>query len=40
MSWIIGEGIHDYKIVLTTVKDKIRLVVVFLGFLTQDATAF
>jgi len=33
MSWIIGEGVQDYEIVLTTIKDKICLVVIFSGFL-------
>ena len=40
MPWIIGEGVQDYEIVLTTIKDKICLVVIFLGFLTQDTAAF
>jgi len=33
MPWIIGEGVQDYKIVLAAIKDKICLVIVFLGFL-------
>ena len=33
MPWIIGEGVQNYEIVLTTIKDKIRLVVMFPGFL-------
>ena len=40
MSWIIGEGVQDYKIVLATIKDKICLIVIFLGFLAQDTAAF
>jgi len=36
MSWIIGKGVKDYEIVLSTVKDEICLIVVFPGFLTQD----
>ena len=34
MPWIIGEGVQDYKIVLATIKDEIRLVVIVPGFLT------
>jgi len=33
MSRIIGKGIQYYEIVLTAVKDKIHLVVIFPGFL-------
>ena len=33
MPWIIWKGVQDYEIVLTTVKDKICLVVIFAGFL-------
>jgi len=33
MPWIIGEGVQDYEIVLATIKDKIRLIVIFPGFL-------
>ena len=40
MSWIIGKGIQDYEIVLTAVKDKIHLVVIFPGFLAQNTAAF
>ena len=39
MSGIIGKGVKDYEIVLSTVKDKICLIVVFPGFLTQDTAA-
>jgi len=38
MSWIIWESIHDYEIVLTTIKDEVCLVVVFPRFLAQNAT--
>ena len=34
MPWVIGEDVQDYKIVLATVKDKIRRIVFFPGFLT------
>ena len=33
MPWVIGKGVQDYKIVLTTIKDKISLIVIFPGFL-------
>ena len=33
MPWIIGEGVQDYEIMLATIKDKIRLIVIFPGFL-------
>ena len=33
MPWIIGEGVQDNEMVLTTIKDKICLVVIFPGFL-------
>jgi len=33
MPRIIREGIQDYKIVLTSIKDQIRLIVIFPGFL-------
>ena len=39
MSWIIGKCVKDYEIVLSTVEDKICLIVTFLGFLAQDAAA-
>jgi len=40
MSGIIGEGIQDYKIVLSTIKDKICFIVILPGFLAQDTAAF
>jgi len=40
MPWIIGEGVQDYEIVLATIKDKIRLIVIFPGFLAQNTAAF
>jgi hypothetical protein len=40
MSGIIGKGVKDYEIVLSTVKYKIRLIVIFLGLLAQDTSAF
>jgi len=33
MPWMIGKGVQDYEIVLTAIKDKICLVVIFPGFL-------
>jgi len=33
MPWIIGECVKDYEIVLTAIKDKICLIVIFPGFL-------
>ena len=33
MPWIIGKGVQNYEIVLTAIKDKICLVVIFPGFL-------
>ena len=40
MSGIIGKGIKDYEIVLSTIKYKIRLIVIFLGLLAQDTATF
>ncbi len=40
MSRIIGKGVKDYKIVLSTVNYEIRLIVVFPKLLTQDTAAF
>ncbi len=33
MPWIIGKGVQNYEIVLTAIKDKICLIVIFPGFL-------
>jgi len=40
MPWIIGEGVQDDKIMLATIKDKIFLIIIFSGFLTQDTATF
>lgn len=39
MSRVVGEGIQDYEIVLTAVKEKVRLIIVLSRFLAQDAFA-
>lgn len=39
MPWVIWEGIHDYEILLITIKDEIRLVAIFPRFLAQDTTS-
>ncbi len=36
MTWIIGEGIQNYKITLATVKYKVSSVIILSVFLTQD----
>jgi len=40
MSWIIGEGVQNYEIVLATIKDKVCLIGIFPGLLAQDTAAF
>ena len=40
MSWVVGEGIQDYEVILAAVKDEVLLVVIFFRFLAQDAATF
>gem|GEM_PF-4911547 len=34
MSCVIGKSVQNYKVVLTTIQDKIRLIIIFSRFLT------
>jgi len=38
MPWVIWEGIHDYEIVLITMKDEVCLIAAFPGLLAQNTT--